>query len=100
MTCNNDFAVPWNISDPLDHEAANRQLAFQFGWFMDPVVFGHYPEEMQDYISGGRLPTFTPDEVKMVQGSYDYIGLNHYTSSYFRDSGKAGNDWQTDCHTE
>jgi beta-glucosidase len=28
MTCNNDFAIPWNASDPLDWAASNRTLIF------------------------------------------------------------------------
>jgi beta-glucosidase len=100
MTCNNDFAVAWNTSDPADQEAANRQLAFQFGWFMDPVVFGYYPPEMVKYVSGNRLPSFTPEQVALVKGSFDYIGLNHYTSSYTRATDKPGNDWFTDTHNE
>ena len=100
MTCNNDFALPWNASNPLDYVAANRQLAFQMGWFVDPMVFGRYPEEMTNSVKDGRLPVFTPEESAMVKGSFDYIGLNHYTSSYIKDINNIGADWQSDCHTE
>lgn len=43
FTTNTDFAVPYNISDPDDVAAASRNLAFAFGWFADPVIFGRYP---------------------------------------------------------
>jgi beta-glucosidase len=85
MCTNNDFALPWNASNPADHVAANRQLVFQMGWFVDPIVFGDYPEEMKK-AAGSRLPNFSEAEKAMVKGSYDYIGLNHYTSSYIRDN--------------
>ena len=32
----------------------------------------------------------------MVKGSYDYLGLNHYTSMFTRWTGKVGKDWGTD----
>ena len=33
---------------------------------------------------GGRLPTFSPEEVTLVKGSNDFYGMNHYTASYIR----------------
>ena len=33
-------------------------------------------------IVGERLPKFTPEEVKMVKGSIDYVGINQYTAYY------------------
>lgn len=82
LTTNVDYAVPYNISDPDDVEAASRSMAFAFGWFVDPLVFGRYPPEMLEWVPEGRLPVFTKEQVAMGRGSYDYIGLNHYSSSY------------------
>lgn len=48
---------------------------------MDPLFYGEYPKIMQELVIGG-LPKFTPEEKEMVQGSYDFIGLNYYTSRY------------------
>ncbi|XAR48159.1 Beta-glucosidase [Bertholletia excelsa] len=31
---------------------------------------------------GERLPKFTKEEQKMVKGSYDFVGVNYYTSRY------------------
>lgn len=36
---------------------------------------------MQNVV-GDRLPKFTTEEVKMVKGSIDYVGINHYTTFY------------------
>ena len=99
-TCNNDFALPWNASDPADIEAANRQLAFQYGWFVDPIVFGRYPKEMTDSVTDGRLPTFTEEEVTLIKGSYDYIGLNHYTTSYIKHNPNIGGNWSADIKAD
>jgi beta-glucosidase/6-phospho-beta-glucosidase/beta-galactosidase len=57
-------------------------MAFAFGWYYDPIVFGKYPDEMTALVTDGRLPKFTDEEIKMVKGSYDYIGFNSYTSRF------------------
>jgi hypothetical protein len=44
-------------------------------------VFGDYPETMRK-IAGSRLPSFTNFESELVINSFDFIGLNHYTSIY------------------
>jgi beta-glucosidase len=46
LTANVDYGVPYNSSKPEDVAAASRQVAFAFGWFVDPLVFGKYPDEM------------------------------------------------------
>ncbi|XP_024020486.1 beta-glucosidase 12 isoform X2 [Morus notabilis] len=61
--------------------AASRSLDFAFGWYMDPLVHGHYPHTMRVLV-GKRLPKFTKEESKLVKGSYDFIGVNYYTSNY------------------
>ncbi|KAM7506889.1 hypothetical protein LguiA_017342 [Lonicera macranthoides] len=48
-----------------------------FGWFMDPLKFGHYPEVMRKKVGTPRLPQFTDEQAKMVMGSYDFIRLNY-----------------------
>ncbi|OEL28971.1 Beta-glucosidase 30, partial [Dichanthelium oligosanthes] len=39
---------------------------------------------------GERLPKFTPEQVEMVRGSYDFIGVNYYTG-YFTSAAPAPN---------
>ncbi|KAL9670290.1 hypothetical protein QQ045_007841 [Rhodiola kirilowii] len=34
-----------------------------------------------------RLPKFTEEEVKLVKGAFDFIGINHYTTFYLYDPG-------------
>lgn len=48
---------------------------------MEPLYSGTYPAVMVNRV-GGRLPKFTKREYLMVKGSYDFIGLNYYTSTY------------------
>lgn len=48
---------------------------------MDPVTYGDYPASMHKYV-GNRLPKFASEEAEMVKNSYDFLGLNYYTSAY------------------
>lgn len=64
-----------------DRDAASRALDFMFGWFMDPITYGKYPDSMRDLV-GNRLPKFSKEECLMLNGSYDFLGLNYYTANY------------------
>ncbi|KAJ6817046.1 beta-glucosidase 22-like [Iris pallida] len=68
-----------------DVEATRRVMDFQVGWILDPLVFGDYPEVMKKIV-GPRLPSFTETEAAQVKGSFDFIGLNHYTSVHVKDT--------------
>lgn len=48
---------------------------------MDPIVNGDYPSSMRSLV-GNRLPEFSEEESSMLKGSFDFIGLNYYTSNY------------------
>ncbi|KAK3020623.1 hypothetical protein RJ639_047844 [Escallonia herrerae] len=63
--------------DPIDQEAANRAS-------LDPLLFGDYPPEMRHYL-GSNLPCFSPEETKYIEGSIDFIAVNHYTTLYAKD---------------
>ncbi|KRY05035.1 Beta-glucosidase 22, partial [Trichinella patagoniensis] len=68
-----------------DIEAAQRVRDFMIGWIIEPLVFGDYPMIMKKN-AGSRLPSFTQKESEQVKGSFDFISLNHYTSSYVADN--------------
>jgi beta-glucosidase len=79
-----------------DIEAAQRHMDFMMGWFADPIFFGDYPDgtsfskNQWKFLNvavmkkrvGDRLPQFTEDQKKLLKGSHDFFGLNHYTSEY------------------
>ncbi|PHT88649.1 Beta-glucosidase 44 [Capsicum annuum] len=52
--------------------------------FLHPLVYSEYPKTMINVV-GKRLPKFTEEEVKMVKGSMDYLGINQYTAYYMYD---------------
>ncbi|XP_050212183.1 beta-glucosidase 12-like isoform X2 [Mercurialis annua] len=64
-----------------DHKAAERALDFMYGWFMNPLTYGSYPRSMINLV-GNRLPNFTMEQSLMVKGSFDFIGLNYYSTFY------------------
>lgn len=80
ITLDVTFSVPFSNSVE-DIAAARRNLDFSYGWFIDPLTYGHYPRTMQEIV-GDRLPKFTEEQVRSLKGSCDFIGLNYYTSSY------------------
>ncbi|CAN8278333.1 unnamed protein product [Cochlearia groenlandica] len=75
------WTLPYTESTE-DKLAAARAMAFTFDYFMEPLVTGKYPIDMVNNVKGNRLPTFTAQQSKMLKGSYDFIGINYYSSSY------------------
>ncbi|KAG5887546.1 hypothetical protein JTB14_000402 [Gonioctena quinquepunctata] len=73
-----------------DEEAADTKLHFTFGWYANPIFNGDYPSVMKIKIGDrsiregfehSRLPSFSQEEIEYIRGSYDYLGVNTYTSS-------------------
>ena len=49
------------------------------------LVFGDYPEIVKKR-AGTRIPAFTIQESKQVKGSFDFIGINHYFTTYIKNN--------------
>jgi beta-glucosidase len=80
ITLVSHWFLPYSRSISND-KAAQRAIDFMYGWYMDPITFGDYPKSMRSLV-GKRLPKFTPEQVELVKGSYDFLGLNYYTGNY------------------
>ncbi|XP_020111668.1 beta-glucosidase 12-like isoform X1 [Ananas comosus] len=80
ITLVSHWFIPYSDSKP-DQDAAQRSLDFMYGWFMDPLTRGDYPFSMKAIV-GNRLPKFTEQQSELIKGSYDFIGLNYYTTNY------------------
>ncbi|KAI4386186.1 hypothetical protein MLD38_004141 [Melastoma candidum] len=68
-----------------DVAAMRRAYDFHLGWYLDPLNHGDYPTTMKKNV-GSRIPLFTAQESRLIKGSYDFIGLNFYTSMYTKDN--------------
>ncbi|KAF5273023.1 hypothetical protein FQR65_LT04765 [Abscondita terminalis] len=73
-------------------KASELALQMQFGWWAHPIFSedGDYPTVMKQriaYISKiqnftkSRLPIFSVDEINYIRGTYDFMGLNHYSTA-------------------
>ncbi|CAH2063435.1 unnamed protein product [Thlaspi arvense] len=72
---------PFHSDSIDDKEAAERALAFEIGWHLDPVIHGDYPEMVKKY-AGDKLPSFTVEESNMLKNSSDFVGINYYTARF------------------
>ncbi|XP_027189896.1 hydroxyisourate hydrolase-like isoform X3 [Cicer arietinum] len=73
-----------------DKVATQRARDFFIGWIVEPLIHGDYPISMKRN-AGARIPTFTSIESKQVKGSYDFIGIIHYTNVNVTDNSGALN---------
>ncbi|XP_072172256.1 lactase-like protein isoform X2 [Diadema setosum] len=75
-----------------DAEAAERALQFDLGLPANPIFGnGDYPAIIKEFVgnrsreqglTASRLPTFTAEEQRLIEGTADFFALNHYTSRY------------------
>ncbi|KAL3825285.1 hypothetical protein ACJIZ3_021314 [Penstemon smallii] len=91
ITLVSHYFEPLDEDDVDDQKAAKRALDFMLGWFLQPVLNGHYPQNMRDYVPKGNLQRFSKEESSLLKGSIDFLGLNYYTTYY------ASNDPNPDC---
>nr|XP_019706265.1 beta-glucosidase 22 isoform X3 [Elaeis guineensis] len=92
------WAYPFTNST-ADVQAAQRSLDFMIGWIINPLVFGDYPEVMKEN-AGSRLPSFNKHQSKQVKGSFDFIGLNHYFSTFVIDNSNSSSTGLRDFNAD
>mmetsp|Transcript_65589 Transcript_65589/g.182927 ORF Transcript_65589/g.182927 Transcript_65589/m.182927 type:complete len:736 (-) Transcript_65589:499-2706(-) len=101
ITNNCDWREPLTDS-PGDVAAAERGLLFQLGWLTDPIFGGKgdYPEVMKRMYRE-RLPRFTEEERRLLNGSADFLGINHYGTGFSHYTpGRPGPDFSYSKMTE
>ncbi|TKY54028.1 Beta-glucosidase 46 [Spatholobus suberectus] len=67
-----------------DKLATERARSFTFNWFLDPIILGKYPTEMENVL-GSLLPKFSSNEKEKLKKGLDFIGVNYYTAFYVQD---------------
>lgn len=86
----------YRYSSESGMEAAERAKAFEYGWFLNPIYSaeGGYPALMSERImenskaegrKRSRLPELTKEEIDLIKGTSDFLGVNHYTTYYAED---------------
>ncbi|KAI8433071.1 hypothetical protein MSG28_013929 [Choristoneura fumiferana] len=78
-----------------DMELTELSKDISIGRYSHPIFSakGGWPPALERYIaekskkegySRSRLPSFTQEEIELIRGSYDFYGLNHYTTRTIR----------------
>ncbi|NJD05290.1 MAG: beta-glucosidase [Methylococcaceae bacterium] len=66
-----------------DRIATDRAHAYMNRQYLDPVLLGHYPDELAD-IFAPHWPEFSSEDMKLLQEPFDFLGVNYYTRSVNR----------------
>ena len=80
MVCNIQFGEPITL-EPINVNAAQMYIDFSYGWFADSIHFGDYPESFKNHFKY-FIPKFSSEEKELLKMSYDYVGVNQYTTTY------------------
>lgn len=86
---------PADKNSKADQDAAEFALEYQIGMFANPIFSneGDYPQVVKNRLQTlslaqgyprSRLRNFTEDEVNMIKGSFDFLGIDYYTSTLVR----------------
>ena len=69
---------------PLDLAATQRADAYWNRQYLDPIFFGHYPEELRD-IYQDAWPEFSDADLALIRQPIDFVGINYYKRGVVRD---------------
>lgn len=70
-------------TQPEDQAATRRADAYMNRQFLDPVFFGHYPEELAE-IFGPAWPSLPATDFAAIRQPLDFLGINYYTRGVTR----------------
>ncbi|MCR5537144.1 MAG: family 1 glycosylhydrolase [Succinivibrio sp.] len=99
------FAPTGPVYKPADLSAAAIEEArrltfsntlqgpFSVGWWIDPVVLGQTPRDVEDYLC---TTLFSPSELELLKQPLDFLGFNLYLAAGFDVEGSAyqSNEYQ------
>ncbi|XP_057658553.1 myrosinase 1-like [Diorhabda carinulata] len=101
IAINSTWYEPGSFS-PEDIAAAETAREFKIGSLMNPIFHtdGNYPKIVSERVDNvsksegylqSRMPSLLPQEADYIQGTYDFAGLNIYTT-YLVKQGYTGNN--------
>lgn len=108
ITLDSGWYEPADPENPAHVEAAERAVQFKHGWFGSPVFFGKYPDVMRELVdrksqeegrNSSRLPSFDPAWSLYIKGTWDFLGLNHYTTELVEPATGGSPGWGGDQDT-
>jgi beta-glucosidase len=68
---------------PADLAATQRSDAYMNRQYLDPVLLGSYPEELQS-VFGEAWPAHPEQEMRLIAEPIDFLGINYYTRAVMR----------------
>jgi len=84
------YATPYSNSTE-DRLAALRPAKWSLDWFLDPVFFGHYPEDLVKWLgASGVKPVEMRGDMELIHQPVDFLAANYYTSTVKRYNPEAG----------
>jgi beta-glucosidase len=72
-------------SGEADAEAVRRQDGSLNRWYLDPLFFGRYPEDVvadrirRGHLAGPELPFVLPGDMETIRTPADFLGVNYYS---------------------
>lgn len=64
-----------------EFDCSGENIVWSNSFWMDPVVFGKYPEKLMKDCAE-LMPNFSEDDMKLISQKIDFIGLNIYQGQY------------------
>ena len=71
-----------------DQQAARRMDGVFNRLFLDPVLCGHYPEDVYNLLAP-LFPPIQPDDLSTISRPLDFLGINYYTRAVVRNDPQA-----------
>lgn len=70
-------------SDAADLAATERAAAYWNRQYLDPVMFGSYPQQLAE-IFGAAWPDFPGADLELIRQPLDFLGVNYYSRQVVR----------------
>jgi len=81
ITVNLTHADPADPDSPADVAAAAKHDAFSNRAFIDPLMFGAYPQDVRDWLGDDLASVVKEGDLKIIATPIDVLGVNYYSGS-------------------